>query len=75
MFCFHSSFHFSLGRKNPALKPLCLNSLGKPSMMEAFMKSQWEELSVMGEAGSIFKRFISGDGRSALAASSAGKLT
>lgn len=34
-----SYFHFSLGEKNPALKPLCLNSLGKPSMREAFMKS------------------------------------
>lgn len=39
VFCFHSAFHFSLGRENPALKLLCLNSLGKPSMMEAFMRS------------------------------------
>jgi hypothetical protein len=29
---------FPLGKRAPALKPPCLNSLGKPSMKEAFKK-------------------------------------
>lgn len=38
VFCFHTPLHLSLGKTPPASKPLCLNSLGKPSMMDAFMK-------------------------------------
>lgn len=34
-----------LGKRSPALKALCLNSLGKPSMKEAFMRLWWEELA------------------------------